>query len=84
MQTLVRIKPSYHDIIAIRKKFKAETHLELPGEDLCDKCLFEIERDVHSVKELKERWTVTCQYDKCTQPANSITVPGGTYVICVI
>ena len=30
----------------IRRKFKAETHLELSGNDLCDKCLFEIERDV--------------------------------------
>ena len=28
----------------IRKKFKAETHLDLSGEDLCDTCLFEIER----------------------------------------
>ena len=34
----------------IRRKFKAETHLELSDEDLCDKCLFEIERDVYSVK----------------------------------
>ena len=54
----------------IRKKFKAETHLELSDEDLCDKRLFEIERDVYCVKELIERWTLTCEDDKCTQPAN--------------
>ena len=36
----------------IRRKFKAETHLEMSDEDLYDKCLFEIERDVYSVKEL--------------------------------
>ena len=41
----------------IRMKFKAETHLDLSGEDLCNKCLFAIERDVYSVKELIERWT---------------------------
>ena len=28
----------------IRRKCKADTHLDLSGEDLCDKCLFEIER----------------------------------------
>ena len=54
----------------IRRKFKAETHLDLSGEDFCDKCLFEIERDVYSVKELIERWTVTCEYDKCSRLAN--------------
>ena len=54
----------------IRRKFKAETHLEQSGENLCDKCLFEIERDVYSVRERIERWTVTCKDDKCTQPAN--------------
>ena len=54
----------------IKRKFKAETHLDLSGADLCDKCLLEIERDVYSVKELTERWTITCEYDKCTQPAN--------------
>ena len=32
-----------------RKKFKPETHLELSGKHLRDKCLFEIERDVYSV-----------------------------------
>ena len=52
----------------IRRKFKAEKHLDLSGEDLCDKCLFGIERDVYSVKELIEEWT--CEYEKCTQPAN--------------
>ena len=51
----------------IRKKFKAETHLELSDEN---KCLFEIERDVFSVKELIEIWAMTCKYGKCTQPAN--------------
>ena len=30
----------------IRRKFKAETHLELSDEDMCAKCLFEIERDM--------------------------------------
>ena len=38
-----------------RTKFKAETHSDLSGEDLCDKCLFEIERVVYSVKELYMR-----------------------------
>ena len=51
----------------IRRKFKAETHLEQSGENLCDKCLFEIERDVYSVRELIELWTITCKDDKCTQ-----------------
>ena len=50
----------------IRGKFKAETHLDLSGKDLCDKCLFAIERNVYSVKELIERWTITREYDKCT------------------
>ena len=54
----------------IRRKFEAETHLELSGKDLYDKCLFEIERDVYSEKELIERWTIICEDDKCTQPAN--------------
>ena len=54
----------------IRRKFKAETHLEMSDKDLCDKCLFEIERHVYSEKELIERWTITCEDDKCTQPAN--------------
>ena len=40
--------------------------MDLSGEDLCDKCLFEIERDVYSVKELIERSTITCEYDKCS------------------
>ena len=57
----------------VRRKFRAETHLELSGEDLCDKCLFKIERDVFSVKELIEMWTITCEYDKSTQPANFYT-----------
>ena len=65
----------------IRRKFKAETHLELSDENLCDKCLFEIERDVFSVKELIEIWAMTCKYDKCTQPA---TVPGNTYMLYVL
>ena len=30
----------------IRRKFKAETHLELSEEDMCAKCLFQIERDM--------------------------------------
>ena len=34
--------PRHH----IRMKFKAETHLELSDEDMCAKCLFEIERDM--------------------------------------
>ena len=54
----------------IRRKFKAGTQLELSDEDLCDKCLFEIERDLYSVKKLIERWAITCEDDKCTQPAN--------------
>ena len=45
-------------------------HLELSDEDFCDKCLLEFERDVYCVKELIERWTITCENDKCTQPAN--------------
>ena len=44
--------------------------MDLSGEDLYNKCLFEIERDLYSVKELMERWTITCEDDKCTQPAN--------------
>ena len=70
----------------IRRNFKAETHLELSGEDLCDKCLFEFERDVYSVKELIERWTVTCEDDKLNvlNQQISTTVPCSTYVICVM
>ena len=52
---------------------------------MCDKCLFEIERDVYSVKELMERWTIACEDDKCTQPAKFLllylAVPM-LYVLC--
>ena len=60
----------------IRRQFRAETHLELSDEELCDKCLFEIERYVFSVKELIEMWVITCEYDKCTQPANFYNCTG--------
>ena len=60
----------------IRRQFRAETYLELSDEELCDKCLFEIERYVFSVKELIEMWVITCEYDKCTQPANFYNCTG--------
>ena len=50
-------------------------NLEGSDEDLCDKCLFEIERHVFSVKNLTGMWTITWEYDKweydkCTRLAN--------------
>ena len=69
----------------IRRKFKAQTLLDLSGEDLCDKCLFEIERDVYSVKELIERWTITdANMINVLNQQISTTVPGSTYVMCVM
>ena len=66
-------------------------NLEPSGGDLCDKCLFEIEQNVYSVKELIERWTITCEDDKIVKKCKNVlnqqistTVPGSTYVLCVI
>ena len=62
----------------VRRQFRAETHVHLDLSDgyFCDKCLFEIERDVFSVKELIEMWVITCEYDKCTQPTNLYSCTG--------
>ena len=60
VQSQVRIKPCYLDIMA-------EGNLDLrvlSGEHLCDKSMFKIERDVFSAKELTQMWTITCKYDK--------------------
>ena len=36
----------------------------------CDRCLFEIDRQIFDVQEIIKMWNITCEHDKCTEPAN--------------
>jgi hypothetical protein len=36
----------------------------------CDRCLFEMDRQLFDVEEIIEMWNITCEHDKCTEPAN--------------
>ena len=48
---------------------KRESTLDF--EDIrCDRCLFAMDRPMFDVQEIIEMWNITCEHDKCTEPAN--------------
>ena len=36
----------------------------------CDRCFFEMDRQMYDVEEMIEMWTITSEHDKCTEPPN--------------
>jgi hypothetical protein len=48
----------------------------------CDRCLFEIDRQLFDVQEIVKMWNITCEHDKCTEPANFYNC-GSEFVCCL-
>jgi hypothetical protein len=48
----------------------------------CDRCLFEIDRQIFDVEEIIKMWNITCEHDKCTEPANFYNC-GWKFVCCI-
>ena len=48
----------------------------------CDRCLFEIDRQLFDVQEIVKMWNITCEHDKCTEPANFYNC-GREFVCCL-
>ena len=48
----------------------------------CDRCLFEMDCQMFDVEEMIEMWTITCEHDKCTEPANIYNC-GWEFVCCI-
>ena len=49
----------------------------------CDRCLFEMDRPMFAVQDIIQMWNITCEHDKCTEPANFYIVGGSLYVVFV-
>ena len=48
----------------------------------CDRCLFELDRQIFDVQEIIKMWNITCEHDKCTEPANFYNC-GREFVCCI-
>jgi hypothetical protein len=48
----------------------------------CDRCLFELDRQLFDVQEIIKTWNITCEHDKCTEPANFYNC-GRKFVCCL-
>jgi hypothetical protein len=48
----------------------------------CDRCLFELDRQLFVVQEIIKIWNINCEHDKCTEPANFYNC-GRKFVCCL-
>ena len=48
----------------------------------CDRCLFEMDRPMFDVQQIIEMWNITCEHDKCTEPANFYNC-GREFICCI-